>query len=200
MFFSCRKKHDSFLKDLELKINSNLLTIEDKFVQSFQKEINNHYPNKNLVINEIDSKLVASFEDLSYVNVRDRGNFQIIIMDSSYFFNGKTIDLKTEIHYYLKDIKERGFKKVGIFDIAMNEKENYTHQDCRKLVQIIQQIDRSMDIIRDSISNNLYLKKYADLSYDKRKVIDDNYDKTIVLHLFEDIDIFFKPPPGSVPN
>jgi len=198
ILFSCKTQND-FTTILQTKINSNNLSIDNEFIDLLNKELLANYPNKLLVIKEVDGQLEPSFKNTYDVNVRDRGNFEIMITDSIFLANDKKGRIKDEMKEYLIDLSARNIKKVGNIDIIMltPEKEKLTVKTCEKMLSSITEVNDALNVFRDGISQERYNLKFSNLDLKKEKDIKTEIGKSFVLYLFEDLNMFFKPPPPA---
>jgi|TARA_R110002050_G_scaffold34230_1_gene86568 hypothetical protein len=71
----------------ERALNSDNLLVDNEFVDRFEEKLLENYPDRGLVIREINDRLVPAFEDFSDIGGGDKGNFVIFITKD--FFFGK---------------------------------------------------------------------------------------------------------------
>lgn len=196
ILFSC-KTRNNFTTILQTKINSNNLSVDNEFIDLLNEELLANYPNKLLVIKEVEDQLQPSFKNTYDINVRDRGNFEIMITDSIFLVNDKKGRIKDQMKDYLIDLSVRNIKKIGNIDIIMltPEKEKLTLNTCEKMLSSIREVNDALNVFRDSISRKRYNLKFSNLDLKRKKEIKTEIGKSFALYLFEDLNMFFKPPP-----
>lgn len=192
---SCEKQKD-FMSIFEEVLNSDNLLVDNEFVDRFEEKLLENYPDRGLVIREINDRLVPTFEDFSDIGGGDKGNFVIFITKDFFLVNYQSDKIDVEMKNYMETLKRESMN-VGVIDLIMlsPEKEKITYQECKMFISSIREADKSLDFVRDSISQKRYGNSFFNLDAKKKEAIRDEYKKIFILYLFNEIDSFLLPPP-----
>lgn len=177
-FLSCGepegKEFTAQLKDI---IDSGA-SIDTPFVELFNKELPDKFPQKQLVIKEVNDNLLPSIENSYDVDPRDRGNFKIMIKDSLFLVNDRSENVREAFKEYLVEIADRGFSMIGSIDFTMqaSETDGISSYEINKFIYGLKEIDNIIDELRDESAKYEYGKNYLSLDSSNKEKIKQNIE------------------------